>query len=106
MTSGYGDIAWHRGFITLLGYGGNTRLNFKRQVGWLVKLILDNPEPFTFVKKLAFTYTDIADIVPFAQFKHLVEIDVRDSNVDDANVEALAALRPSLRVRHHSQPGT
>ena len=105
VASGYGEVVWHRGFITVFGFPGNTRVAHKRSVGWLVKLILDNPEPFTFLKKLALAHTDIADVVPFAKFKHLVEIDVRDTNVKHDSVEQLAALRPSLRVRYHSQFG-
>jgi len=105
MTSGYGDVAWHRGFITLLSYAGSPRLQHKRAVGWLVKLVVDNPEPFTFVKKLAFPYTDIADVTPFAPFKHLADLDVTGTNVDEDNVAAMTALRPTLRVRY-SQPGT
>ena len=99
VASGYGEVVWHRGFITVFGYAGNERVTHLRKVGWLVKLILDNPEPFTFLKKLTLSHTDIADVVPFAQFKHLVEIDVRSTNVRAKSVAALAALRPSVRVR-------
>jgi uncharacterized protein (TIGR02996 family) len=106
VASGYAEVVWHRGFITVFGYVGNTRVTHLRAVGWLVKLILDNPEPFTFLKKLTLSHTDIADVVPFAQFKHLVEIDVRSTNVKAASVEKLQALRPSMRVRSHSHPGT
>ncbi|MDQ3339922.1 MAG: TIGR02996 domain-containing protein [Myxococcota bacterium] len=105
VASGYGEVVWHRGFITVFGYAGNERVTHLRAVGWLVKLILDNPEPFTFLKKLTLSHTDISDVVPFAQFKHLVEIDVRSTNVRSASVEKLGELRPSLRVRH-SQLGT
>jgi uncharacterized protein (TIGR02996 family) len=105
VASGYGEVVWHRGFITVFGYAGNERVTHLRAVGWLVKLILDNPEPFTFLKKLTLTHTDIADVVPFAKFKHLVDLDVRVTNVKHDSVEKLAALRPSLRVRY-SQLGT
>ncbi len=99
VASGYGEIVWHRGFITVFGYAGNQQVRHLRKVGWLVKLILDNPEPFTFLQKLTLSHTDIADIVPFAQFKHLVELDVRSTNVRGNSVKQLAELRPSLRVQ-------
>jgi uncharacterized protein (TIGR02996 family) len=83
VASGYGTVTWHRGFVSVLIYAGNTRVSHKRAVGWLVKLIVDNPEPFTFLKKLGLAHTDIADISPFVRFKHLAEIDLVDTNVKD-----------------------
>ncbi len=83
VASGYGTVVWHRGFISTLGYAGSTRIGHKRAVSWLVKLMIDNPEPFTFVRVLMFPHTDLAILTPFLPFKHLRELDVRDTLVAD-----------------------
>ena len=83
VASGYGKVVWRRGFITTFGYSGSGRSAHKRQVGWLVKLMADNPEPFTFLKVLMFAHTDVADLKPFVPFKHMTDLDLRDTNVRD-----------------------
>jgi uncharacterized protein (TIGR02996 family) len=98
IASGYGQLSWRRGFITTFGYGGPSGGTHLRKVGWLVKLIVDNPEPFTFVTRLSFPNTDIANLTPFMTFKHLVELDVRTTNVKASEAKLLEELRPELRV--------
>lgn len=105
VASGYGEVHWRRGFIERLGYEGSTRISHKRAVGWLVKLIVDNPEPFTFVRELRFPYTDIADVAVLAPLRHLAQLDVRATNVTLDAVRKLRETRPEIVVRY-SQPGT
>jgi uncharacterized protein (TIGR02996 family) len=99
IASGYGQLSWRRGFIATFGYGGSSSGGTHlRKVGWLVKLIVDNPEPFTFVTRLAFPNTDLVNLTPFMTFKHLVELDVRTTNVKASDAALLEELRPGLRV--------
>jgi len=99
VASGYCEVAWRRGFVVTFGYVGNEQVVHQRVIGWLVKLIFDNPEPFTFVHTMKFTRTDLSDVTPFARFKHLVELDVRGSNVRNHSISLLKEMRPTLRVR-------
>lgn len=91
VASGYGTVTWHRGFIVAFGYPGSARVSHKRAVGWLVKLIADNHEPFTFLRELAFPFTDLADLAPFTPFAHLEALDISHTRV--------VALAPLLHMR-------
>jgi uncharacterized protein (TIGR02996 family) len=116
----YASVTWRRGFITIFAYSGRYTLNYKLQVGWVVKLMLEKPDSFTFLHTLSLPITDIEDLAPLTRFKNLKMLDVSGSNVVDVAAlhdmprleqvslhgchvkePALAALkkaRPSLRV--------
>jgi len=96
IASGYGAVTWHRGFISMFTYAGTHLMAHKRVVGWLVRLILDNPEPFTFLRRLELPWTDFSDLAPFVQFKHLAILDVAHTNVVD--IAPLAGMGKLSRV--------
>lgn len=81
LASGYGVVTWQRGYIVEFEYAGSRMISHKRAVGWLVKLIVEKPEPFRFVQSLAFPLTDVGDLALFAKFAHLERLDVSGSNV-------------------------
>lgn len=100
VADGYVGIAWRRGFVDSLQYAGDARLRHRRAVGWLVPLL--DHEALTFVRRLAFPYTDLADLAPLRGFAQLVEVDIVGCPVRDPR-----ALGPRVRiVGDYSQPGT
>lgn len=76
IKDGYGKVTWRRGFVESVTYRGDRNLRHRKAVGWLVKLITTQHEPFTFLRTLDLSYTDITDVTPLARFTHLVELDL------------------------------
>jgi uncharacterized protein (TIGR02996 family) len=104
-ADGYGEIRWQRGFVVEIGYGGSMRLTHRRKVKWLAKLIVENPEPFTFLRVLRFPYTDLDDVTQFMELKHLKLIDVHGTDVTPKNAKDLQEVLPDVRVSFEAGTG-
>ena len=96
MAAGYAAVTWRRGFITMFVYGGSMRLTHKRQVGWIVKLIAEHPEAFTFLHTFGMPNTDLEKLDLFTQFKHVSVLDLSHSNV--VEIAPLLAMPALTRV--------
>lgn len=104
VADGYGAVAWRRGFVDEVVYKGSPNLAHKKAVGWLVKLMTAQHEPFALLRRLDLSYTDFADAKTLLAFPQLVEIDLTATACSD--VAPLAALRRLKRVRGHSMKET
>lgn len=76
VAEGYGTITWRRGFVESLEYKGSSSMPHRRPVGWLVKLITAEHVPFTLVREIDFSYTDLSDLTPFTRFQHLRKLKI------------------------------
>jgi len=94
IADGYATVTWNRGFIDAFTYEG--RSYNRRAIGWLLKLIAEKPEPFTFIKHFAFPNTDLADLAFFTRFKHIEELDFPNTNV--TNIDPLLEMPKLVRV--------
>jgi uncharacterized protein (TIGR02996 family) len=126
VAEGYGTVVWRRGFVDQVIYtGSRTMYRHQRAVGWVVRLMVEHYEPFTFTRDIRFTRTDLASVGQLARFAHLERLDICGTRVADltplaalprlrhvdavdcdlakGTVRALAAARPDIAVRHHSQ---
>lgn len=90
-----GAVVWSRGYVSELAYCGDPGLTHQRSVRWLVKAICASPEPSTFLRKAAFTKTDLDDPSPLQCFKGLRELDLSQTAV--TKLEWVAHF-PRLRV--------
>jgi uncharacterized protein (TIGR02996 family) len=98
IAEGYGSVGWRRGFVDEVRYVG-VGLRHHRAVGWLVKLMADESEPFAFMRKLDLAATDLASLAPLVRFTHLAELNISGTKVTDlAPLASLARLR-ALDIR-------
>lgn len=71
VKDGYGKVTWRRGFVDTVSYRGDRGLRHRKAVGWLVKLMTTQHEPFAFLRELDLSYTDITDVTALLRFTHL-----------------------------------
>lgn len=86
---GYAKVAWRRGFVDAVTFRGDPALRHRKSVGWLVKLMIAHHEPFTFLKTLDLSYTDLTDLTPLRQFTHLTELRITGCEPTRASLEIL-----------------
>jgi uncharacterized protein (TIGR02996 family) len=108
IAEGYGKVVWRRGFVDEVSYVGDPALSHLRSVTWLIKLMTTNREPFTLMRAIDLSYTDITDLTPLHAFPHLESIELKGCKVTKNSMEELAALRPGLeftrtRRRKHAR---
>jgi hypothetical protein len=96
IAEGYGKVTWRRGFVDEVAYVGDPGLVHLRAVGWLVKLMVANREPFSLLRALDLSYTDITDLSPLEKFPHLESLELKGCKTTKQSMEALRALRPKL----------
>jgi hypothetical protein len=97
IAEGYGKVTWRRGFVDEVAYVGDPNLSHLRSVGWLVKLMIANREPFALLRALDLSYTDITDLTPLEKFPHLATLELKGCKPTKQSMEALRALRPQLQ---------
>lgn len=98
IKDGYGQVAWRRGFVDEVRYVGNRTLAHRRAVGWLVRLMTTVHQPFTLLRKLDLSYTDIGDVAPLARFRNLVKLTLVGAQPTAASVEQLRTALPALVI--------
>lgn len=76
VREGYGTVTWSRGYVRTLSYVGDAALGHQRAVKWLVTAICTQPEALTFLRKVDFSHTDLADPTPLACFTGLRELEL------------------------------
>jgi hypothetical protein len=98
IADGYGAVNWRRGFVDGVRYAGDRSLRHRKAVSWLIKLITTVHEPFTFMRVLDLSYTDITDLRPLIRFRHLAKLDLRGCQPTAVSIEGLRAVRPNLAI--------
>jgi hypothetical protein len=98
IAEGYGSVVWRRGFVDEVKYVGDRHLAHKKAVGWLVKLMTTVHEPFSLLRVLDLSYTDIVDLTPLGKFPHLARLELRGCQPSTSSREALAVSRPRLKI--------
>jgi hypothetical protein len=99
IAEGYGSVSWRRGFVDNVKYSGDPSLGHLRSVGWLIRLMVANREPFALMRRLDLSHTDIADLAPLATFPHLVQLDLAGCKPTKQSFDALRAQLPNLKIR-------
>lgn len=94
VREGYGAVSWSRGYVRELSYVGDPALGHQRAVKWLVTAICTQPEALTFLRKVSFAHTDLADPAPLSCFKGLRELDLTGTAVSQLE---WVPLFPSLK---------
>lgn len=98
IEEGYGAVTWRRGFVDEVTYKGTSGLGHRKAVGWLIKLITTEHEPFSLMRTLNLSFTDITDVRPLIRFRHLQQLDLRGCKPTATSLEGLRAVRPNLAV--------
>jgi uncharacterized protein (TIGR02996 family) len=96
IADGYGKVTWRRGFVDEVTYVGEEYLGHLKAVGWLIKLMVTNREPFSLLRALDLSYTDIKDLKPLESFPHLESLEIKGCKVSKESMQSLKALRPEL----------
>ncbi|MBA2543195.1 MAG: leucine-rich repeat domain-containing protein, partial [Deltaproteobacteria bacterium] len=98
VADGYGTVTWRRGFVDQVKYRGDRHLGHLKSVGWLIKLMTTVHEPFSLLRSLDLSYTDVTDVRPLLKFRHLATLRIDGCNPTPASLEALRAIRSDLEV--------
>ena len=98
IADGYGKVTWRRGFVDSVAYRGERHLGHLKAVGWLVKLMTTQHEPFALLRALDLSYTDIADLKPLQKFPHLAKLTLTGCKTKRDSLDELKRLRPLLRI--------
>lgn len=98
IEDGYAKVTWRRGFVDAVTYRGDPNLRHRKAVGWLIKLMTAQFEPFTFLRTLDVSHTDLTDLTTLRRFTRLTELRVTGCEPTRASLEILYEEMLDLEV--------